>query len=456
MKNINLFIIITINILLLVSCRKDNTLNENEILVKINSNEKVSATNEKLLINSQQALLYWTSGDQIKLIDNANNIITLDYTGETNSVARFVNNSGSINNGNYLGFYPTSGSNISVSGYNNIVYTMPDSFIINSSNLDAYIYQNMLMYTKTKYVHGNGDTLKFGLAMTILEVELKTDFGSYTLNTIQLSGACDTMKDQIFIKRATLPNVLYDSTGLKNITYTNCMLYRISPGLTITTSPQKIKLLVWSNSSTVSNFQYYILSLNDRRIAKKIVRSTTFSNNKYYTFPNYIIKDSIASHNPVLGDFYAGGYVFHIFKPGEGGYVSGETHGLVCAVTDLGRFTWGTSGLTVSTQDSIGSGLTNTNAIVATCGTNNAASKCLDYAAYGYCDWYLPSIVELDSMHDHLNHTSCGFKGEKYWSSSGTGLPNSTQAKCILFGSQGNILSQPKSSAYYVRPIRKF
>ncbi len=47
--------------------------------------------------------------------------------------------------------------------------------------------------------------------------------------------------------------------------------------------------------------------------------------------------DASSSVVPVslqVGDFGEGGVVFHLFVPGETGYVSGETHGLIAAVAD--------------------------------------------------------------------------------------------------------------------------
>ena len=111
----------------------------------------------------------------------------------------------------------------------------------------------------------------------------------------------------------------------------------------------------------------------------------------------------------VVGDFYQGGVVFHLFVPGETGYVSGETHGLIAAVEDQTRVlvyngpfgTMVSYATTGATATAIGTGSANTDAIISVQGTTEtsyAAGLARAYTGGGYTDWFLPSKDELNQM----------------------------------------------------------
>jgi hypothetical protein len=144
-----------------------------------------------------------------------------------------------------------------------------------------------------------------------------------------------------------------------------------------------------------------------------------------------------------VGDLYGGGRVAYVLKSGDPGYVAGQTHGLIAALTDLTPAPpWGVawSNFTDSLVGSaaqgtaLGTGRANTTAIVSqTIDTQNciggAAYACANLVAGGYDDWYLPSKDELDklyvtyvrSMNAEGSH-DLGFNPsgnyQAYWSSS--------------------------------------
>jgi hypothetical protein len=113
-----------------------------------------------------------------------------------------------------------------------------------------------------------------------------------------------------------------------------------------------------------------------------------------------------------LGQNYAGGIVFYIDGTGE--------HGLVCAATDQGGYSWGCLGTSIPTGTALGTGAVNTAAIVATCGEASIAAKiCDDLVLNSYSDWFLPSLDELSMMFTNLHSQGVGaFSISYYWSSS--------------------------------------
>ena len=90
------------------------------------------------------------------------------------------------------------------------------------------------------------------------------------------------------------------------------------------------------------------------------------------------------------GDQYGGGKVVCLFQPGEAGYVSGQTHGLIAATADIGEgVMWA-----------------------------KAVKLCQDYRGGGFSDWRLPSKEELNRLYKN-NALIGGFKERHfYWSGS--------------------------------------
>ena len=113
----------------------------------------------------------------------------------------------------------------------------------------------------------------------------------------------------------------------------------------------------------------------------------------------------------------AGGWVFSITDDGQ--------HGLEAAPVDQASARWGCNGIdVVGTSSAIGTGLANTTAINAVCGTGTAAFNAANYSSNGLGGWYLPSKDELDLMHKNIgqgavapNTNVGGFADYLYWSS---------------------------------------
>ena len=140
---------------------------------------------------------------------------------------------------------------------------------------------------------------------------------------------------------------------------------------------------------------------------------------------------TISTTPPVVGDFYGGGVVFYLFINGDGGYVAGETHGLIAAVEDQSAgIKWNNgSMISIATGIGVGKGAINTDRIITAQGatqTNYAAGLARSYAGGGHADWFLPSKVELDKMYNNrgvINSTAnanggSNFTTDDYWSSS--------------------------------------
>ena len=168
-----------------------------------------------------------------------------------------------------------------------------------------------------------------------------------------------------------------------------------------------------------------------------------------------------------IGDVVNGGVVFHIFASDEPGFVSGEIHGLVVAMSDVATSVeWGCYGTDlpnvlnaswfggnpIGPGAEIGDGVSNTNAILQDCPSAPAAFAARSLGT----DWFLPSINELKKMYDHIDDLEAvsGFTAFSnfYWSS--TEIDN-INAWLQYFGG-GDQSNTYKDNAHYVRAVRAF
>ena len=154
-----------------------------------------------------------------------------------------------------------------------------------------------------------------------------------------------------------------------------------------------------------------------------------------------------SSDTLAIGDSYQGGIIAYIDSTGQ--------HGLIAATADQSEgIQWynGTNIVTGATGTAIGTGLTNTNAIIAAQGSGSyAASIARDYNGGGYTDWFLPSKDELNQLYENKTAIS-GFTDAWYWSSTEF---NNDVAWLQIF-SNGNQNDDIKANTYYVRAVRAF
>lgn len=163
-----------------------------------------------------------------------------------------------------------------------------------------------------------------------------------------------------------------------------------------------------------------------------------------------------------LGDNYGGGKVAYIFLPGDPGYIAGEIHGLIAAPYDQSTgIQWYNGSYTTTGTISpglgadLGTGMANTNAIVAVQGGGAYAARiCYDLVLGGYDDWYLPSRDELFILQTNklviggFNTTSSGV----YWSSNEI---TASGAFAVSFNG-GFSTNANKNMSMFVRAIRTF
>jgi hypothetical protein len=177
------------------------------------------------------------------------------------------------------------------------------------------------------------------------------------------------------------------------------------------------------------------------------------------TLKNYITS-SIS-----IGDYYGGGVVFYILKPGDVGYKVGETHGLICAVNDFASSEWNNYDRELSGADGsvIGTGNQNTIDIVSQCRGDYAylaAELCDISTLNGYSDWFLPSAGELAEMYQSkasINSTATANGGTSlnvgpYWSST----EFSSSSAISTYFDDGTSGGESKQTSRLVRAIRAF
>jgi hypothetical protein len=200
--------------------------------------------------------------------------------------------------------------------------------------------------------------------------------------------------------------------------------------------------------------------------------STTYYVRAYATNSvgtGYGTEVSFTTNAIAVGSAYQGGIVAYLFVSGNTGYVDGEIHGLIAATEDIGNSDirwWNppSNNSAVTTGTAIGTGLTNTNAIInvqgGTAGSYNyAAGACADYSVTDvsgvtYDDWYLPSTDELNKLFLLKGAGSGNFANDLYWSSSNL---NSLNANCQDFTSSGQgQTNHNKNNGFSVRAVRTF
>ena len=123
--------------------------------------------------------------------------------------------------------------------------------------------------------------------------------------------------------------------------------------------------------------------------------------------------------------------------------------------TDAGQRVWsgqqfvscGASGT------AIGTGKSNTAAIIAQSNTANcAATICTAFNGGGFTDWFLPSRDEMTQWYNQKSYFTSVNTGREYWTSSET----ASDGGYAIYMVTGGISVKGKSSGYLSRPMRYF
>ena len=172
-----------------------------------------------------------------------------------------------------------------------------------------------------------------------------------------------------------------------------------------------------------------------------------------------------------IGDYYQGGIIF---------YLDGAGGGLIVAVADISPARWGCVGYgNAGTSGDVGTGATNTTAIINHCPINGIAAQLCD--AYSvtvngvtYSDWFLPSSGELNLMYQNkatittsaLENGGSSFTISETWTEDGITDeygPYWSSSEYLTYGAytvdlfdNGNRLLTNKGATKNVRAVRAF
>ncbi|RNL54507.1 hypothetical protein [Pedobacter jejuensis] len=201
----------------------------------------------------------------------------------------------------------------------------------------------------------------------------------------------------------------------------------------------------------------------------KLIGSTTYYVRAYATNAAgtaYGSEITFATGNPIaVGELYGGGMIFYVDATGK--------HGLIVAPSDQSSSAiWGCEGTDIpgTSEQGIGFGLSNTQAIVNGCKNNaTAAAICYNLVLNGFDDWYLPTVEEIKAMNILFTTNAAGSiklqKGAGYMSSNqdyrkvNGKIEPKNNVIMYVFKSAGDVLwplTKSESNLAFTRAIRSF
>jgi hypothetical protein len=176
------------------------------------------------------------------------------------------------------------------------------------------------------------------------------------------------------------------------------------------------------------------------------------------TYSNQLIIQTEAGAEGTTGP--AGGKI--VYDRGE--YINGWRY-LEIATSDISSAAaWGCSDTYINTDSYEGSGLNNTNTIIAACATSGiAAALCANYSQNGTSDWFLPSISEFSFFFFAANYlpTITDITGNYWTSTTSTSIIYSNPINYAISitangtSNSGEVQSL-RSDMLKVRAMRKF